>query len=331
MIRWLTRRVINMLIVLWLISVVSFIIIQLPPGDLLTATLIALEQRGVEITDDLVDDLRRQYGLDKPPVLQYVHWISRFVQGDMGRSFVWNAPVNELVGERIALTFVIALSSLLFVWIVAFPVGIYSAVRQYSWGDHTATFFSYIGLATPNFLLALILMYVSFRYLGLDIGGLFSLEYREAPWSFAKVLDLLAHLWIPTVVLGTAGTAGLVRIMRANLLDELRKQYVVTARAKGLTETTLIMKYPVRVALNPFISTVGWTLPTLISGATITAIVLNLPTTGPFLVGALLSQDMFLAGSFIMLLSILTVVGTLLSDCLLVMLDPRIRYAKQAA
>ena len=279
----------------------------------------------------MVEELKEELASTGRFLGQYFKWIGNFVRGNMGRSFIYNAPVSELVGERIALTFVISLSSLLFVWIVAFPVGIYSAVRQYSVGDYAATFLSYIGLATPNFLLALILMYVAFRYLGLDVGGLFSVEYREAPWSLAKVLNLLEHLWVPTVVLGTAGTAGLVRIMRANLLDELRKQYVITARAKGLAETTLIMKYPVRVALNPFISTVGWTLPTLISGATITAIVLNLPTTGPFLIGALLSQDMFLAGSFIMLLSMLTVIGTLLSDILLVLLDPRIRYQKQAA
>ena len=329
--QYLVRRFINMLIALVVISFVSFAIIQLPPGDYLTTYLLALEAEGFEVNDEMVEELREEFGLDRPFLGQYFKWIGNFVRGNMGRSFIYNAPVSELVGERIALTFVISVSSLLFVWIVAFPVGIYSAVRQYSVGDYAATFLSYIGLATPNFLLALILMYVAFRYLGLDIGGLFSVEYRDAPWSLAKVLDLLEHLWVPTVVLGTAGTAGLVRIMRANLLDELRKQYVITARAKGLTETTLIMKYPVRVALNPFISTVGWTLPTLISGATITAIVLNLPTTGPFLIGALLSQDMFLAGSFIMLLSILTVVGTLLSDILLVLLDPRIRYEKQAA
>jgi len=329
--QYLVRRFINMFIALVVISFVSFAIIQLPPGDYLTTYLLALEAEGFEVNDEMVEELREEFGLDRPFLGQYFRWIGNFVRGNMGRSFIYNAPVSELVGERIALTFVISVSSLLFVWIVAFPVGIYSAVRQYSVGDYAATFLSYIGLATPNFLLALILMYVAFRYLGLDIGGLFSVEYRDAPWSLAKVLDLLEHLWVPTVVLGTAGTAGLVRIMRANLLDELRKQYVITARAKGLTETTLIMKYPVRVALNPFISTVGWTLPTLISGATITAIVLNLPTTGPFLIGALLSQDMFLAGSFIMLLSILTVVGTLLSDILLVLLDPRIRYEKQAA
>ena len=279
--QFLVRRLVKMLIALVVISFVSFAIIQLPPGDYLTTYILALEAEGFEVNDEMVEELREEFGLDRPFLGQYFKWIGNFVRGNMGRSFIYNAPVSELVGERIALTFVISLSSLLFVWIVAFPVGIYSAVRQYSVGDYAATFLSYIGLATPNFLLALILMYVAFRYLGLDIGGLFSVEYREAPWSLAKVLDLLEHLGVPTVVLGTAGTAGLVRIMRANLLDELRKQYVITARAKGLAETTLIMKYPVRVALNPFVSTVGWTLPTLISGATITAIVLNLPTCCP--------------------------------------------------
>ena len=266
--QYLVRRLVNMLIALVVISFVSFAIIQLPPGDYLTTYILALEAEGFEVNDEMAAELKEEFGLDQPFLGQYFKWIGNFVRGNMGRSFIYNAPVSELVGERIALTFLISLSSLLFVWIVAFPVGIYTAVRQYSVGDYAATFLSYIGLATPNFLLALILMYVAFRYLGLDIGGLFSVEYREAPWSLAKVLDLLEHLWVPTVVLGTAGTAGLVRIMRANLLDELRKQYVITARAKGLAETTLIMKYPVRVALNPFISTVGWTLPTLISGAT---------------------------------------------------------------
>ena len=247
----------------------------------------------------------------------------------MGHSFEWNRPVNELVGERIGLTFAISLSSLTFMWIVALPIGMYSAVRQYSVGDYVFTTLSFIGLAMPNFMLALILMYLGFRYLNLDVGGLFSPHFQNAPWSIAKVADLLKHLWVPTIVLGTAGTAGLVRIMRANLLDELRKLYVITARAKGLSESRLVVKYPVRIALNPFISTVGWTLPTLISGATITAIVLNLPTTGPLLVSALLSQDMYLAGSFILLLSILTVIGTLISDMLLALVDPRIRLQQE--
>ena len=316
-----------MVITLVAISILTFVIIQLPPGDYVSTQIAQLQRMDVDINQELIDALTRQYGLDKPLFVQYFLWITKFVQGDMGRSFVWNRPVNELVWERIGLTFVISLSSLAFSWIVAIPVGIYAAVRQYSPGDYAATFASFVGLAIPNFMLALALMYVGFRHLGLDVGGLFSIEYQEAPWSIGKVIDLLKHLWVPTIVLGTSGTAVLVRVMRNNLLDELRKLYVITARSKGLSERRLIIRYPVRIALNPFISTVGWTLPTLISGATITALVLNLPTTGPLLIRALLSQDMFLAGSFIMLLSILTVVGTLISDLLLVLADPRIRFA----
>ena len=327
MVRYLLRRLVNMVITLMAISIITFVIIQLPPGDYVSTQIAQLQRMDVDINQELIDSLTRQYGLDKPLFVQYFLWITKFVQGDMGRSFVWNRPVNELVWERIGLTFVISLSSLAFSWIVAIPVGIYAAVRQYSPGDYAATFASFVGLAIPNFMLALALMYVGFRHLGLDVGGLFSVEYREAPWSVGKVIDLLKHLWVPTIVLGTSGTAVLVRVMRNNLLDELRKLYVITARSKGLSERRLIIRYPVRIALNPFISTVGWTLPTLISGATITALVLNLPTTGPLLIRALLSQDMFLAGSFIMLLSILTVVGTLISDMLLVLADPRIRFA----
>ena len=327
MLQYLLRRLVNMVITLLAISVLTFVIIQLPPGDYVSTQIAQLQRMDVDINQELIDSLTRQYGLDKPLFVQYFLWITKFVQGDMGRSFVWNRPVNELVWERIGLTFVISLSSLAFSWIVAIPVGIYAAVRQYSPGDYAATFASFVGLAIPNFMLALALMYVGFRHLGLDVGGLFSVEYREAPWSVGRVIDLLKHLWVPTIVLGTSGTAVLVRVMRNNLLDELRKLYVITARSKGLSEPRLIIRYPVRIALNPFISTVGWTLPTLISGATITALVLNLPTTGPLLIRALLSQDMFLAGSFIMLLSILTVVGTLISDMLLVLADPRIRFA----
>ena len=326
MLQYLLRRLVNMVITLVAISILTFAIIQLPPGDYVSTQIAQLRRMDVDVNQELIDSLTRQYGLDKPLFVQYFLWITKFVQGDMGRSFVWNRPVNELVWERIGLTFVISLSSLAFSWIIAIPVGIYAAVRQYSPGDYAATFASFIGLAVPNFMLALALMYVGFRHLGLDVGGLFSIEYQEAPWSPGKVVDLLKHLWIPTIVLGTSGTAALVRVMRNNLLDELRKLYVIAARSKGLSEPRLIIRYPVRIALNPLISTAGWTLPTLISGATITAVVLNLPTTGPLLIRALLSQDMFLAGSFIMLLSMLTVIGTLVSDMLLVLADPRIRF-----
>ncbi|MCB0086895.1 MAG: ABC transporter permease [Caldilineaceae bacterium] len=234
--------------------------------------------------------------------------------------------MSDLIWERLALTFMLSLSTLLVIWLIAFPIGVYSAVRQYSVGDYVATFFGFLGVATPNFLLALVLMYVAFKYFNQSVGGLFSPDYQDAAWSWGKFGDLLSHLWIPIIIIGTDGTAGLIRIMRANLLDELRKPYVVTARAKGLPEWKLLLKYPVRVALNPFISTVGWVLPGLVSGSAIVAIVLSLPTTGPLLLRALLSQDMYLAGSFLLMLSILTVIGTLLSDLLLAWLDPRIRY-----
>ncbi len=328
MLHYIVRRLLNMLLIVFLVSILSFVIIQLPPGDYLTTYIAQLKRSGTEVSQDLIDSLTLQYGLDKPMVTQYFKWITNFVRGDMGQSFQWNQPVNQLVWERLALTFVISLSSLIVTWVVAFPVGIYAAVHQYSFGDYFFTFLSFIGLAIPSFMLALILMYVGFKYFGMDVGGLFSRPFENAPWSFAKVVDLLKHLWVPTIVLGTSGTAGLVRIMRANLLDELRKQYVITARAKGLPERTVILRYPVRVASNPFISTIGWYLPTLISGATITAVVLNLPTTGPLLLSALLTQDMYLAGSFIMLLSILTVIGTFVSDILLMIADPRIRLGK---
>lgn len=326
MTRYLIRRFINMIIVLFVISILSFIIIQLPPGDYVTTYITQLQHQGTQVSQAMIDNLNQQYGLNKPPVYQYFKWITNFLRGDMGQSFVWNKPVNQLVWERLGLTFVVSLSSLILTWVIAFPVGVYAAVRQYSFGDYFFTFLSFIGLAIPNFMLALILMYVGFKFLHIDVGGLFSIPYQNAPWSVGKVVDLLKHLWIPAIVLGTSGTAGLVRILRANLLDELRKNYVVTARSKGLKEFRLILRYPVRVAVNPFISTVGWYLPTLISGATITAVVLNLPTTGPMLLNALTSQDMYLAGSFIMLLSVLTVIGTLISDILLVIVDPRIRY-----
>ena len=331
MLAYLIRRIFNMIITLLIISIVAFTIIQLPPGDYLTTYVAQMRRGGSEINEEFIQALVNQYGLDKPFHMKYLKWITNFVQGNMGMSFTWNRPVNQLVWGRLGLTIVISLTSLLFMWIVAIPVGIYAAVRQYSVGDYIFTFLGFVGLATPNFMLALILMYLGFKYFGMDVGGLFSPAFEDAPWSLAKIVDLLEHLWVPTVVLGTAGTAQLIRIMRANLLDELRKLYVITARAKGVNESRLVVRYPVRVALNPFISTIGWILPQLISGATVTAIVLNLPTTGPLLIGALLSQDMYLAGSFIMLLSMLTVIGFLVSDVLLVIADPRIRFEKRSA
>jgi peptide/nickel transport system permease protein len=273
--------------------------------------------------------LAERYGLGRPVYEQYFRWIKNIItKGDFGQSFTWGRPVNELIWDRLAFTILVTGVTTMFVWMVALPIGIYSAVRQYSIGDYVATLFGFIGLAIPNFLLALVLMFISIKYLDLSVGGLFSPEYSDAPWSLARVGDLLSHLWIPVIILGMAGTAGLIRIMRANLLDELHKPYVITARAKGVPERTLIWRYPVRAALNPFISTIGWTLPALISGSIIVSVVLNLPTTGPLLLQALMQQDMYLAGSFILVVSCLTVVGTLLSDIALGWLDPRIRMGQ---
>lgn len=330
MARYILRRVLFMIPTLIVVSLIAFVIIQLPPGDFLTSRIAQLEAQGEVIDRQVVDDLRARYGLDKPIYVQYWRWISAIVlRGDFGYSFDWTAPVSNLIWARLGLTLAISTSSLIFIWVVAFPVGIYSAVRQYSVGDYLATFFGFVGLAIPNFLLALVLMYFSFKVLGQSVGGLFSPEYMDVPWSWGRVLDLLRHIWIPMIIIGMSGTASLIRIMRANLLDELRKPYVTTARAKGLKEARVILKYPVRIALNPFISTVGWMLPQLVSGSTIVSIVLNLPTTGPLMLHALMTQDMFLAGAFILLLSTLTIVGTLLSDILLAITDPRIRYEQR--
>lgn len=323
---FIVRRVLMMIPTLILISIISFIIIQLPPGDYLTSYIATLEMSGDTVDEALIAALTKRYGLDQPIVVQYLKWIWRFIQGDMGQSFEADRPVAELIGERITLTILVSLVSLLFIYSVSIPIGIYSATHQYTFGDYSFTVVGFLGLATPNFLLALVLMYVAFAFFGESVGGLFSPEYIEARWSLAKVWDLLKHLWIPVVVIGTAGTAGRIRVMRANLLDELKKQYVITARSKGVAERRLLFKYPVRMAINPMVSTIGWLLPQLISGATITAVVLSLPTTGPLLLRAVLNQDMYLAGSFVLLLSTLTVVGTLVSDVLLAWVDPRIRF-----
>jgi peptide/nickel transport system permease protein len=310
------------------ISIVSFAIVLLPPGDFLDTYVTGLEAQGGEVSADTLQALRDRYGLGEPIYVQYWRWMSGIVlRGDFGWSFEWQRPVADLLWERVALTFVVSFASLLLVYLLAFPIGIYSAVNKYSTGDYVFTLIGFIGLAIPNFLLALILMYVALTVFGQSVGGLFSPEYADAPWSFAKVMDLLAHLWIPTIIIGTASTASLIRVMRANLLDELNKPYVETGRAKGLPERELLLRYPVRMSLNPFVSQLGWELPQLVSGAAITSIVLNLPTTGPTLLTALKSQDMYLAGSTILILSTLTVIGTLLSDLLLAWLDPRIRYA----
>ena len=326
MLGFILKRVLYMVPTLFGMSVVSFFIIQLPPGDFLTSLISAIADSGQSLDSATVAKLTAQYGLDQPFYVQYWKWISGILfRGDFGWSFDWGQPVSRLIWDRMGITLFVSGLSLILIWAVALPIGIYSAVKRYSIGDHIFTLLGFIGLAIPTFIMALVLMYVSYKFLGQNVGGLFSAEYQDAPWSLAKVWDLCLHLWIPIVVIATNSTAALIRVMRANLSDELNKPYVVTARAKGLKEFTLIMRYPVRIALNPFISTIGWVLPALISGVTITAIVLNLPMAGPLLLRALVSQDMYLAGAFILLMSVLTLVGMLISDILLAVLDPRIR------
>lgn len=325
--RFILKRILWMIPFLIAVSMVAFLLIQAPPGDYLTTYIAKLAESNEVLDQASIDNLRERFGLDQPIYVQYWKWISNIVfHGDFGMSFEWRQPVGDLIWERMGLTLLLSMATLLFTWAVAFPIGVYSAVRKYSIGDYIATTLGFLGLATPNFLLALILMYIGVVYFGGDVGGLFSDQFKNAPWSWARVLDLMTHLWLPVLVLGTGATASLIRIMRANLLDELNRPYVDTARAKGLSEFRLIMKYPVRVALNPFVSTIGWVLPNLVSGAVVTAIVLSLPTAGPLMLQALMSQDMFLAGAFVLLLSSLTVIGMLISDILLVLLDPRVRY-----
>ncbi|MCY4425614.1 MAG: ABC transporter permease [Halieaceae bacterium] len=327
MLTYVLKRVLFMIPTLIAVSIVAFVLIQLPPGDFVTTLAAQMSQMGDTIDPTTLAMLREQYGLNEPVWKQYFIWISNILlHGDFGRSFDWGVPVSELIWDRLGLTLVLSMTALIFTWVVALPIGIYSAVKKYSVGDYVASFMAFIGLAIPNFLLALILMYLSYRFLGISIDGLFSREYADAPWSWGKALDLGQHLIVPVIVLGTSGTAALVRIMRANLLDELYKPYVTTARAKGLSEWRLIFRYPVRSAMNPFVSTIGWTLPELVSGATVTAIVLNLPTTGPLLLRSLIAQDVYLAGAMILMLSVLTIIGTLISDLLLAWLDPRVRY-----
>ena len=327
MARFIFSRILYMIPTLFGMSLISFLIIQLPPGDYLTSMIATMSDSGQAVDPAQIERLKQIYGFDDPFYVQYLKWMWGIIsRGDFGWSFEWNQPVSGLIWARMGSTLVISLLSLLFVWIVSLPIGIYSAVRRHSIGDHVFTFFGFIGLAVPNFILALTLMYIAYKYLGLSVGGLVSPEYAEAPWNLAKIGDFLTHLWIPIIIIGASGTAAMIRILRANLTDELHKPYVITARAKGLPEYKVILKYPVRIALNPFVSAIGWVLPHLVSGVTITAIVLNLPTSGPLLFRALVAQDMYLAGSFILLLSALTLVGMLLSDLLLALLDPRIRF-----
>ena len=322
----MSRRILLGIVTVWAVSVVSFLIIIMPPGDFVTARVAALQASGDPVQEEEVAHIRRDYGLDQPLFVQYYKWASKVLRGNFGVSMQWERPVMEVVGDRLWLTVAVALAAVLFTWLLAIPIGIYSAVKQYSVADYTFTFVGFIGLAVPNFLLALVLLYVGFAWFDASIGGLFSDEYIDAPYSVGKVWDLMKHLVLPGLILAMAGTAELIRIMRANLLDELRKPYVVTARAKGLSEWRLVFKYPVRVALNPLISTVGYLLPYIISGSIIVSIVLGLPTVGPLLYASLIAQDMFLAGAIILFVGIMTVVGTLISDLLLAWVDPRIRF-----
>lgn len=323
---YVVRRLVWSVPFFFAVSLVAFALIQAPPGDYLTTFAATLAQSGDIVDQARLDALRERFGLDQPFLVQYWKWISGVVRGDFGISFEWQQPVADLIWERMALSVILAAATLLFTWAVAFPIGIYSAVRKYSIGDYFFSALGFIGLSLPNFLLGLVLMYVAVVHFGADVSGLFSDEYQQAPWSWGKVMDLLAHLWIPVVILGTSATASLIRIMRANLLDELYKPYVTTARAKGLSEWRLLVKYPVRLALNPFVSTIGWAFPQLVSGSVIISFVLSLPTAGPLLLQALLAQDMFLAGAFILLLCALSIIGMLVSDILLAVIDPRIRY-----
>jgi peptide/nickel transport system permease protein len=329
MLEYILRRVIMTIPLLFLISLISYMVIELPPGNYLVQYVATLESRtGMTLPPEQIEQLRGLYGLDKPIYIRYLRWLGNVIRGDLGRSFQHNRPVGELLAERIPLTILLTFVAILFSWAIAIPIGVFSAVNQYSIFDYVFTFLGFIGLAMPSFLLALIVMWFAFSSLGFTATGLFSSEYLDAPWNMAKFLDLLKHLPVPALIIGLSGTAGLIRIMRGNLLDELSKPYVETARAKGLKERRLLFKYPVRVAINPLISTIGWLLPHLFSGSTLVAIVLDLQTVGPLLFNGLLSQDMYLASSIVLILSSLTLIGTLLSDILLAWVDPRIRYER---
>lgn len=323
---YILRRILWSVPFFFAASLISFALIQAPPGDYVTSFAATLAASGDVIDQERLEALRTRYGLDAPFFVQYWRWITGVLQGDFGISFEWQQPVSQLIWERMGLSLALAFGTLLFTWAVALPVGIYSAVRKYTLSDYLLTTIGFIGLATPNFLIALVMMYIAVVYFGADVSGLFSQKYQVAPWSWGRFVDLLKHIWLPIAILGLSSTASLMRIMRANLLDELNKPYVTTARAKGLSEFRLLMKYPVRIALNPFVSTIGWAFPQLVSGAVITAFVLSLPTAGPLLLQALLAQDMYLAGAFILLLCCLSIVGMLVSDVLLALIDPRIRY-----
>ena len=325
MIQQIIKRLLLLPVLLFIFSVFAFVIIQAPPGDFVTSYIAELAASGSSMDRVQIEALRGQYGLDQPAYVQYGKWISRIMRGDLGVSLDWQRPIRQLIGERLALTVVLGLMTFFFSWVLAVPIGIISAVKKYSAIDYFLTVFNYIGVATPSFMVALIVMWLAFSWFGVSVTGLFSPEFVDAPWNMARVADMLKHIWLPALILTLGGTARLARIMRANLLDELNKPYVEMARAKGMAEWKLIMKYPVRVAINPLVSTIGWFLPLIFSGSLVVATVLNLPTIGPMFLRSLTNQDMFLAGAIVLIYCMLAIIGTLISDILLVWLDPRIR------
>jgi len=325
MITYVIKRLLLLPLLLFLFSVFAFFVIQAPPGDFLTSYIAQLAASGTSMDQAQIDALRQLYGLDQPAPVQYFKWITRVVRGDLGVSLDWQRSNLELIRERLMLTVTIAFFTLAFTWAVAVPIGIYSATHQYSWADYLFAIFNYVGVATPSFLLALVLMWLAFKHLGISVTGLFSAEYADAPWSLKRVVDLLKHVWVPVIILGLSGTARLARIMRANLLDEMHRPYVAMARAKGLPEWKVVLRYPVRLAINPLISSIGWYLPQVFSGSLIVATVLNLPTVGPLMLRSLINQDMFLAGAIVLIYCFLAILGTLISDLLLAWADPRIR------
>ena len=325
MLRFIIKRLLILPLLLLLFTIIVFAMVQAPPGDFLTSYVAMLASSGSSMDAAQVEALKQQFGLDKPIHIQYLRWMESIFKGNFGLSLEYQRPNSELIGERLAVTMFLALFAFVITWLIAIPAGIYSAMHKNSFLDYVFAVLNYIGIATPNFMLALILMWIAFSNFGLMITGLFSPEFVQAPWSFPRFVDLLKHIWLPAIVLGVAGTARLTRIMRVNLLDELNKPYVVTARAKGMSEWKLVFKYPVRLAFNPIISTIGWYLPQLFSGSLIVATVMNLPNIGPLLLRALIQQDMYLAGSILLIYCFLTIVGTLVSDILLALFDPRIR------
>jgi peptide/nickel transport system permease protein len=330
MLAFIIRRALLALLTIWALSLISFVIITLPPGDFVSGYIervMGADAATSEGAAELERSLRQQYGLDQPMIVQYAKWFWKVLHFDLGFSLEFQLPVKQVIGERLLLTVILAGSTAIMAWALSIPIGIYSAMRQHSIEDYTVTFIGFIGLAVPDFLLALILLWISVTVFDQSVGGLLSPHYLDKPWTVGKVVDLLSHLWIAALVVGTAGTAALIRVMRANLLDELRKPYVVTARSKGLPEWRVIFKYPVRIALNPLVSTMGYLLPFLMSGSIIVSVVLSLPTEGPILLRALLTEDLFVSSSIVLLLGTLTVVGTFISDILLGLLDPRIRMS----